>query len=265
MSLSPIPVLPEERQRAILRLVERDGRVLALELARAFSTSEDTIRRDLRELAAAGLVQRVYGGAVRRQPDVPPYAQRETELLPRKDLLGRAAAGLIRAGEVAIIDAGSTNLAIARALPSGLAATIVTNSPHIAACLAGGPGIELVILGGSLDAATGGTVGATALRAILQVRADLYLAGACSVAPDHGVAAGHAEEAALKAAMVEVSGRTVAAVLNHKLGAAAAFRFAAIGQLDQLVVEHDAPESVLAGFAARGRASPEILHAEALP
>lgn len=256
---SPPIILPEERQRAILRLIERDGRVLAADLAKTFATSEDTIRRDLRELASVGQVQRVHGGAVRRLTAPWPYADRAQSERPRKDALAKVAAGLIRPHEVVIVDSGSTNLAIMRRLPPGLEATIVTNSPVIAAALLGHERIEVIMLGGSLSHRAGAITGAGVTDAIRQVRADLCLVGACSLSADDGIAAMFADDAATKRAMIEVSGRVAAAVLNDKLGALAPFTVAPLDVLDQLVVEADAPAALLDRLHRDGKL--EILRA----
>ena len=117
MPTSLLPALPDERQQIILERLARRGRVLAGDLAREFRTSEDTIRRDLREMAAAGQCRRVYGGALPLSPAFGPAGGATAEAPERKAALGRAAAALVRTGQVVFFDAGSTNAAIARALP----------------------------------------------------------------------------------------------------------------------------------------------------
>jgi DeoR/GlpR family transcriptional regulator of sugar metabolism len=111
---------PADRERRILDRLSRDGQVNATVLAEEFSTSEDTIRRDLRKLAARGLCQRVYGGAVVISPASTPIAVRVGESNDRKEALGRTLATLLRPKQFVYIDAGSTNLAFARVLPHDL-------------------------------------------------------------------------------------------------------------------------------------------------
>jgi DeoR/GlpR family transcriptional regulator of sugar metabolism len=57
-------MLTSQRKKLILDALQRDGQVLAKPLSEAFGVSEDTVRRDLRELAAEGKLQRVHGGAL---------------------------------------------------------------------------------------------------------------------------------------------------------------------------------------------------------
>src|SRR5471030_3483486 len=110
-------LLPEERHRAIRDRLAAEGRVLAIDLAQELRTSEDTIRRDLRELAALGVCRRVYGGALPVSPASGPIATRENEFPESKAALAREAVKLVSAGQFIFLDAGTTNLAIARALP----------------------------------------------------------------------------------------------------------------------------------------------------
>lgn len=129
--------LPQERQHAIVELLTTQGRVVASDLARQFNTSEDTIRRDLRELAAArDYCQRVYGGALPVSPASGSLAERKTQHPERKQALAECLIQFITPEQVVFIDAGSTNLAIAQALPAELKLTVVTNAPAIAAVLA---------------------------------------------------------------------------------------------------------------------------------
>ncbi len=250
MSTQILSTLPDERRQAIRERLALGRRVLAAELAREFETSEDTIRRDLRELAAAGLCRRVYGGALPLSPASGSLAERFAEAPERKAALGRAAAALAEPGQMAFIDAGSTNAAIARALPAGVA--VATNAPHIAAALLGRPEIELMLIGGRVDPRSGAALGARALRDAREIRADLAFLGACAVDALAGVAAFDPEEAAFKRLIAERARAVVAAVTNDKLGAGAPFEVGPISLIDHLVVEADAPEEALAPLRAAG-------------
>jgi DeoR/GlpR family transcriptional regulator of sugar metabolism len=243
-------ILLDERKSAIQARLLRDGRVIAADLARDFATSEDTIRRDLRELAAAGLCRRVYGGALPLSPASGTLAEREHQNAAGKLALGRAAAALVRPGQLLFIDAGSTNLCIARALPADLNLTVATNAPSIAMALAGNPGVGVIVIGGRLDPRSGGTLGAKAVGDAQRLRPDLYFIGACAVARTSGVAVFDAEEAELKHVLAEASATLVAAADDTKLGTAAPYLVAAWADLDHLVVE--TPDSPSRCAAARG-------------
>src|SRR5580692_12614846 len=111
------PLMAAERQKEIEKRIRKNGRVLASDLAQEFKTSEDTIRRALRDLAAQGLCTRVYGGALAMSPASGPALQRRKESTDRKLALGTKMASMVRSGQLLFIDGGSTNLAAARFLP----------------------------------------------------------------------------------------------------------------------------------------------------
>lgn len=250
---SPPPYsLPEERQRRTLERLAESGRVRAAELAVEFGTSEHTIRRDLGELAARGLCQRVHGGALRLSPASAPALQRRDTQEPRKAALGRHAAQLVDAGQVVFIDAGSTNLAIARALPAELELTIVTNAPAIAEALAAQPHKQLILIGGLINARSGGTLGTMALAQLQLFRLDLCFLGACALDAESGLSCFDAEDAAFKRELVAASASVVVALTTEKLGTAAPYRVCALSALDTLVVEAEAPAAALHPFATLG-------------
>ena len=250
--VNPAEMLPQERQQWILDRLRQSGRVVAVELATEFAVSEDSVRRDLRELAAQGLCKRVYGGALPLSAVVAPLKQRRQEHAGRKLALGRKAATLVRQGQVLLIDAGSTNAAIAAALPRDFGLTVVTNAPDIAQILLEREGFEILLIGGRIDARIGAAVGAQAVREIQRVRADICFPGACAVDAIGGLWGFDSEEVLLKRAMVEASGETVVVATSDKLGTVATHRVAGIGEVQHLVVEHDAGRALRAAFGARG-------------
>ncbi len=250
--VNPAEMLPQERQQWILDRLRQSGRVVAVELATEFAVSEDSVRRDLRELAAQGLCKRVYGGALPLSAVVAPLKQRRQEHAGRKLALGRKAATLVRQGQVLLIDAGSTNAAIAAALPRDFGLTVVTNAPDIAQILLEREGFEILLIGGRIDVRIGAAVGAQAVHEMQRVRADICFPGACAVDAIGGLWGFDSEEVLLKRAMVEASGETVVVATSDKLGTVATHRVAGIDEVQHLVVEHDAGRALRAAFAAHG-------------
>lgn len=252
---APVPpgeALPQERQQWILRRLRSQGRVVAAELAAEFGVSEDSIRRDLRELAAQGLCKRVYGGALPLPVAMSPLKQRRAEQAGRKRALARKAATLVRQGQVLMIDAGSTNAAIAAALPERSGLTVVTNAPDVALALMDREGFEVQLIGGRLDPRIGGATGAQAVKELQRIRADLCFPGACALDLEGGLWGFDSEEVLLKRAMVEASGETVVVVTSDKLGTVATHRVAGLPEVQHLVVEHGTDEATRNAYAARG-------------
>jgi DeoR/GlpR family transcriptional regulator of sugar metabolism len=245
-------LMPAERQKEILHRIRKEGRVLATDLAREYSTSEDTIRRVLRDLAAQGLCARVYGGALAISPASGTIPQRRMEAVDRKLALGQKMAAIIRPGQFVFIDAGSTNLAVARSLPKSIGLTVATHDPTIAAVLADRTDLTLITIGGQVNPLIGAAVDGRALRQVLELRPDLLLLGVCAMDADDGLAAFHSEDAQMKSALLERSGSVAIAVLNEKLTASAPFHVGAVDVVADLVVEADAPRQVVLGFESWG-------------
>lgn len=251
-------MLTEERHRVIRDRLATDGRVLAAGLAVEFGVSEDTVRRDLRDLARAGACRRVYGGALplAAAPDPGPERTRAAKGAPEKAALARAATGLVAPGQTILIDAGTTNTAIATALaasvPTGLGLTVGTNSLTVAGALAGREDIRLVVFGGAYDASKGACLGSDTVDAIRRLRADLFFLGPCGIDADLGVTAFDPAEADVKRAMAEASLGLAVAATTDKLATAAPFRVAPPEAITHLVVAGNAPADTLAAFAAHG-------------
>ncbi|MFL9866267.1 DeoR/GlpR family DNA-binding transcription regulator [Paraburkholderia fungorum] len=248
-------MLTSQRKQLILDTLERDGQVIAKTLSMAFDVSEDTIRRDLRELAAEGQLQRVHGGALPASPASPAaadFAGREQIESASKAAIGRAAAALIGRGQIAFIDGGTTAVQLARHLPRDLRATIVTHSPSIAVELAEHTELEVIMIGGRLFRHSMVNVGAAAIEALSHIRADFYFMGVTGVHPQAGLSTGDMEEAYVKRALVEHAAETVVLASAEKLNAASAYRIADVSAASTIVVERNTPEALTAPFEALG-------------
>jgi len=244
--------LPADRERRILDRLTRDGQVNATALAEEFSTSEDTIRRDLRELAARGFCQRVYGGAVVISPASTPIAVRMGESNDRKEALGRALAALLRPKQFVYIDAGSTNLAFARVLSNDISLTVATHDPAIAASVLGKAGIKLLLIGGTVNREVGAALGGRAMREVAGMRPDLLVLGVCSIHANEGLGAFDAEDAEMKRTLIQTAGSVAVAVLNEKLESVAAHKVSGIDSIADVVVEADAPRAAMMALSEKG-------------
>lgn len=245
-------MLTDERHDVIRALLLTDGRVVAGELATRFGVSEDTVRRDLRELAKAGYCRRVHGGALAPAPAALPISARVEQNAEAKTRLASEAVKLLQPRQTIFIDAGSTNYAIARAIPRNMDLTIVTNAPAIAAGLADHDRATIIMLGGVYNRALGSVGGNTTVQAVEAIYADLVFLGSCAIDVAFGVSALDAVEAEVKRSMVLQSRALVVAATADKLGRAAPFRVARPAALTHLVVEPDADPGLLADFADQG-------------
>ncbi|WP_447775475.1 DeoR/GlpR family DNA-binding transcription regulator [Pseudomonas chlororaphis] len=230
--------LPHVRRQKILLLLERDGKVMASELGQHFAVSEDTIRRDLAELADAGLLQRVHGGALPRPKDTgKDVFTRLGESSEVKRHLARLGAQRVQEGQIVMFDSGSTTLLIAQSLPADIGITAVTASPLIAIALAEYPRSQVILAGGRLNPATLSSGGYEAVRLIQGIRADLLFTGVCAIHPEVGITSLHFDEVPVKQALLDSASQVVAVTTADKLGAVEPFAVAPCNRLHTLITE----------------------------
>lgn len=239
-------MLTAHRKQLLLERLRRDGRIVAKDLSVELDLSEDTIRRDLRELASEGLLQRVHGGALPASPTVANLATRRSMATDEKRRLGAKAATLVAGSQRIFVDGGTTNLELVRSLPLDLAITVITHSPAIAAALEPHNAIEVIVIGGKLFRHSMVTVGAAALEAIGRLHIDICFIGVTGLHPQEGATTGDFEEAAVKRAVIARSAETVLLVTSEKIGAVSAYSVCAVGDLTAIIVPREAQSD---GFA----------------
>jgi DeoR/GlpR family transcriptional regulator of sugar metabolism len=233
------------RRDEIARRIAHGAPVVASAVAAEFEVSEDAIRRDLRALAREGLCRRVYGGAVPLLSGSTSMATRMDDAAGRKHALALAAAKTIEPGEFIFLDNGSTNLALARCLPGDCGLRVATNSVEIASALMQRSDIELMLLGGSVNTHVGGCVDASAVAALSELNIDRCFIGVCAVSAAHSLSVFEHADALFKRALLDVSQKRSALVLNEKFETRAPHRIGRMGEISMLVVEHDLSSELL--------------------
>lgn len=236
-------MLTTHRKQQILALLKNNGQVIAKDVSQSMGVSEDTIRRDLRELAQEGLLQRVHGGALPASPAIADFAGRETITPEGKVAIGRVAAQMIRPGQVVILDGGTTARQIARHIPQSLKATIVTHSPTIALELLHHLDIEVILIGGRLFKHSVVAVGAAAMEAIAHIHADTYFMGVTGIHPKTGLTTGDFEEAAVKRALSNAAAETFVLASSEKLNAASPYLVVSLDEISGIITERTAPKA----------------------
>lgn len=238
-------MLAAQRKDVLLDRLGKDGRLVAKDVAAELGVTEDSVRRDLRELAAAGLCQRVYGGALPVSPAVADYASRVGVATSSKQRVAAAAVGLIQPGSTVLLDGGTTALAVAHALPSDMSATVVTHSPTVAAALVDHPTVEVYVLGGRLFKHSAVTCGAVAAEAAQNVHAELFLLGVTGVHPQAGLTTGDADEAAMKRTLSRRAADTYVLASSEKIGAASPFTVVPLADISGIITDAPADSAVI--------------------
>lgn len=197
--------LADHRLELIMSVLSARGECRTRQLAEQFDLSEMTVRRDLGELEARGLLRRVHGGAVLLNRDVD-YAQRLELGHTEKQQVGKAATRLLKSGQTVYIDAGTTAFEVARAIAQGLPQVthlnIVTHGLSIVGELAGKTPYHLQLIGGEVYQNALSTVGPVALAQIAELNIDLFLMGAGGVDVAAGWTNSNHVEAVIKRAVI---------------------------------------------------------------
>ena len=230
-----IVMLKEERFRFILEKVKSQQKVLSSDLSQELGVSEDTIRRDLNELANAGHIHKVHGGALPRSPALLPYKERESYAQQNKLEIAKKALNLVKQGQVIILDGGTTTLQIARLFPENLSVTVFTNSIPVAFHLADHPSIDVVLAGGKLLKYSQVTLGLETIETFRSIRADICFLGVCSIHYEVGLTVPNREEAQVKQAMIASAAQVVALATAEKIGTAETYIASSINEVDILI------------------------------
>lgn len=243
-----------ERHLSIVDLLESQGKVLVSDLSARFGVSEMTVRRDLETLEQAGALSRVHGGAVPSQSQAyePPFAMRAARNLGAKDRIGAATARLLHEGETVVLDAGTTTLAVARALQGRRNLRIFALSLHIAALLADEQGLTTMIGGGEIRAGERSLIGSLAERSFADLIFDTFVLTVGGVDVRGGVTEYNLDDAAVKRAAFASARRRIAVADASKLGRTAFARVCTIDELDVLVTDDGAPADALDELRAAG-------------
>lgn len=244
--------LPDERRTQIIHLLETEGKVTAPSLSHRLGVSVDTIRRDLIQLASAGQLTKVHGGALPCSPATEPYRMRKRQNSEAKVQLAKRAAQFVQSGHIVFMDNGTTVEETARQLPLDLVATVVTNSLAIASALHRHRTVKVIMTGGILDSDSMSLSGSAAVETLRDIRADICILGVCSIDPEAGMTGTGFEENDIKRQMIKNAHKIVVPVTTDKLGTAAPYVIASVECIDHLIVEGSTSEYELEPYRKRG-------------
>ena len=230
-----------ERQARILDELHRHGRVQVGELATLLAVSEDSVRRDLRALSAAGHLQKTHGGAVLLDPARMAWADRADVAAVAKDAIAETAASadLVQPGNTVVLDAGSTVLAFARAL-TVRPLSVVTTSLDVALLFEADPEVDLTVAGGQWSRHSRYFSGSATVAALGRIRADWAFLGACALDPEAGATSVGADDADVKTAMAQTARRTAVLADSSKHDSVAPHLVLPPSGIDLLVTEDGA-------------------------
>ncbi len=247
MDASLTPLFKNERHEFILRQINLHNKVLSSTLSVQLDVSEDTIRRDLAELADADVIIKVHGGALSKSYHYPlqkniVYAQEEKKAIARK------AIELIQPGMVILTEAGTTIMEMIRLIPENMEATFFTVSPLMALELATHPLLTVHLLGGQVDIGSQIVIGSKPVSELANIQVDLCFLGANAVDAKAGLTETDYTIVQVKKAMIESAEKLAVLTISEKLNTVFKMKLCSPSSIDYLITELEPGDKKLAAY-----------------
>ncbi|MBB6500186.1 DeoR/GlpR family DNA-binding transcription regulator [Pedobacter cryoconitis] len=245
-------MIKAERLQLIIEHIRRERKVLLGDLSTLLEVSEDTVRRDIKELSDQGLLKAVRGGAISHSPIPLHFREREHYDVSHKEIIALKAVKFLKNGQVVLFDSGTSVLAIATHLPRDLQITVITNSFPVASVLEDHPLIEVIFLGGRLNKSSFSTSGFEVIQVIREFRPDVCFLGICSIDLTSGVTGISYEDSQVKKAMVETSKQIIALATLEKLNTTEPYYITSISDIDIIITDTDPDHETLQNYKGIG-------------
>ncbi|MDY6268377.1 MAG: DeoR/GlpR family DNA-binding transcription regulator [Selenomonadaceae bacterium] len=248
-------MLPEERQKMIVQLVNEHGSVSVKELSARFALTEDSIRKDLTLLQKNGLLKKTYGGALKLMPDEDHFvSQRKPKYRAEKQRIAKKALQLLHDGETIFLDISTTNIELAKFLKtSGLSLTVVTNMVDVMTTMAGDEHNRLIFIGGTFSEGCDGFVGALTNRELAHYHFDRAFLGVVGLDLARQQATTYTpEDATTKEAILSASAESWLLLETRKLRKAGPHVFSDLRDVTGVLTEKELDEETAARLAALG-------------
>jgi len=245
-------MLKQERQAYILHQVNLHNQVLSANLSLDLNVSEDTVRRDLQDLADKGKIIKVHGGALSlsfndfHYPGTNVYAHAEKKMIARK------AVELIEKDMIVMTTGGTTLIELARALPQSLKATFISGSIPVVLEYTHHPNIEVILIGDKVAKNAKITVGGEAIARIRQIKADICFLGINAIDARHGITDNDWDVVQIKRAMIESSQRVICLSIAEKINSCQPFHVCPVEEIDTLITELRPEDPLLEPYVRKG-------------
>ncbi len=240
-----------KRQEIILREVDLHNKVFSVELSELLQVSDDTIRRDLNDLAQEGKIIKVHGGAMSRSFAAPFSTENISYAIEAKQQIAQKALSLFKNDMVIVTEGGTTMIELAKSIPPHLRVTIITISPQVAITLAQHEQLNVIGIGGKLMKNTNLYIGASVVNQLADLRADLCILGANALSAEDGLSDTDWEVVQVKKALIRAAKKVAVISISEKLHTTKWMNICPPGQIDFLITELDPAEPFLHNFVQK--------------
>lgn len=240
-------MLKKERHAYIIKQINLHNKVLSSSLSLQLQVSEDTVRRDLFELAEAGEVIKVHGGALSKSYHFP-IQQNVVYAKDAKVEIAKKAVGLIKKGMIILTEAGTTMMEMVKLIPANMEATFFTVSPLIALELAEHPLLTVILLGGQIDMSAQICIGEKPVRELSEIKVDLCFLGANAIDSKQGLTEIDWRVVQVKKSMIDAAAKLAILTISEKLNSAHKMQVCDPRHIDYLITELKPGDKRLAAY-----------------
>ncbi|MGK6352880.1 DeoR/GlpR family DNA-binding transcription regulator [Parapedobacter sp. DT-150] len=241
----------DKRHAIILREVDLHNKVLSVDLSEQLNVSDDTIRRDIKELASEGKLIRIHGGAVGKSFVTPFNADNVVYAADAKARIAHKALSLIKNSMVILTEGGTTMLELAKVIPANLKATFITISPQVAITLAQHESLDVISIGGKLLKNANLHVGASVVNQLAGLKADLCILGANAFSSEEGLTDLDWEVVQVKKALIRSAKKVAVISISEKLNTVKWLNICSASQVSYLITELDPTDPLLSHYTQK--------------
>ena len=245
-------MLKRERQEFILHQVNLHNKVLSTDLSQHIHVSDDTIRRDLQELAEAGKIIKVHGGALSPSFHSGHHNSKEVYSYSQKKIIAQKAVSLIKDGMFILTGGGTTIIELARALPKDLRATFISGSIPAVFEYMNHPNIDVIVIGDKVSKNAKLTFGGEAITKIKQIKSNLCFLGVNAIDTIHGITDNDWDVVQIKQAMIESTQKVVCLSIAEKINSCQPIQVCGLNKIDILITELPPDDPLLRPYVDAG-------------
>ena len=246
-------MLKEERHKIILREINLHNKMLTNDLSEQLNVSEDTIRRDLNDLAEQELILKVHGGAMSKTFHYPFNGQHKVYALEAKQIIANKAIGLFKKDMLILVEGGTTVMEIAKQIPDDLQATFFTVCPQVALILAEHENIDVITIGGRLSKNSNIHTGASVINEISNIKFDLSIIGTNGISVKDGLTDSDWEIVHVIKAMIKAAKKVAVVCIAEKFNSVQKIKISDITEVDYVITELDPNSPVLSSYSGKER------------